>query len=166
MGLNKKGVTLTELIMVIVIVGVLAGGIGFFVVQAIDIYKFITFRNEDVSQARMAMNRMTREIRMLKDDHSVLTANSTDFEFNDMDGNSIEFQLSGNTLLRNSDILVDGIQIFQFTYWDIQGNELTNPAVSPDSTDIWRICIRMSIQTGDESMTIKSQAHPRNLFRQ
>lgn len=163
--LQRKGVTLIELIMVMVIVGILAGGISVFVVQGIDIYNFVTFRNEDLAQARMAIDRMAREIRMLKDDHSVMTATAAEFEFNDVNNDSIHFWLSGDSLLRNNDTLASGIQNLQFKYWDIQGNELTNPAVSPNATDIWRITIEMTIQRGDESMTVRTEAHPRNLFR-
>ncbi len=164
-GRGSEGVTLIEMAMVIVIISVLVGGLGWFIVRAVDTWIFVNFRSDIVSQGSIAMDRMVREILQLKDDKSVFTATSNDFKFDDVDDNSIEYKVSGTTLLRNNYVIANGLQSLEFKYYDVNGNELSSPDVSPNSTDIWRVVVKMTFQKGNEQATLQSQSHPRNLFR-
>ena len=109
-GRGSEGVTLIEMAMVIVIISVLVGGLGWFIVRAVDTWIFVNFRSDIVSQGSIAMDRMVREILQLKDDKSVFTATSNDFKFDDVDDNSIEYKVSGTTLLRNNYVIANGLQ--------------------------------------------------------
>ncbi len=154
---SRRGVTLIELIMVIVVVGALAGGLSFGIKEAIDLYQFLTFRNEIVSQGRMALMRMVREIRQIRDSDSIYTCQPSEIEFDDINSNRINFQLSGETLLRNADILADNVSSFIFTYYDLDGS----PAGS--CLDIYRIGIELEIRSGTQTKRLRSQVYPRNL---
>jgi len=167
-----KGVTLIEVIMAIVVVGALVGGVALFVTQAINIWKFVVIRNDQLGQGRVALDRMVKEIRLLKDSYSVTTAASDDFNFTafydyDGDGTSddvnVQFVISGTELFRNSDILCDSVATLQFEYYDVDNNLLGSPQVSPSETDIWRINITLTIDSGEEAITLYSQVHPRNI---
>jgi type II secretory pathway pseudopilin PulG len=156
------GLTIIEMVMVMVVVAALAGGIGWFVVRAVDTWNFLTFRSDEATQGRLALDRMVREIRQIKDKSSVNVATSNNLAFTDIEDASIEYSLSGSNLMRNSDILASGVSNLQFTYYDVNNNQLSSPQVLPDETDIWRIIIDLSIQSGDQSITLRSQVYPRN----
>lgn len=164
MKMNEKknswagGVTLIELTMVIVIVGVLAGASSMYIKETIDLWRFLSFRNEVVAQGRTALIRMEREMRQVKDKDSISTASATQFQFTDINDNSINFYLSGNNLMRNSDILANNVTTLNFTYFD---RDNTTPVA--DTSQIYRITITLGIQSGNQSNTLRSQVYPRNL---
>ncbi len=170
---RKKGVTIIELIMVIVIVGVLVGASSMYIKETIDLWNFLNFRNEVVSQLRTALLRMGREIRLIKDESSITAAQVSRLDFTDVNDNTISYQLSSGNLLRYfnsttaSDILAAGVQGLYFCYYDSDNNPICSPECncsvdSADLTNIYRIKIKMDIQSGDQSKHLESQIYPRN----
>ncbi len=167
---NKKGVTIIELIMVIVIVGVLVGASSMYIKETIDLWNFLNFRNEVVSQLRMALLRMGRETRMAK---NITTAQASRFDFTDMNDNTVSYRLSSADLLRyfNSttayDILAAGVQSVYFCYYDSNSNSICSPecncnVASADLPDILRVKIKMDIKSGNQTKHLETQIHPRN----
>ena len=160
------GFTIIEAVMAIVITGFIVAALGAmseFMVA--DTYKMIDFRNDVVNSAKRAFTMMAREIRQIKDDRSVLAANSGEFKFNDVDDTAIDYTLQGNNLMRNSDILCGFVRSLQFTYIDRSGNEISSPSVRPDKTDIWLVKIEINLKRGDEEKKEVMLIHPRNFFR-
>ncbi|MFH0790599.1 MAG: prepilin-type N-terminal cleavage/methylation domain-containing protein [Candidatus Omnitrophota bacterium] len=160
---NRRGVTLIEMIMAIVIVGVLVGVSSMYVKETIDLWHFLNFRSEVVSQGRIAMIRMGREIRQIRDNLSVYNASAIRFRFDDINGNNIDYQLIGNNLMRNSDVLASGVSSLGFIYYNSSNAVIPVPLVSPTATDIYQISITLFIQSGSQTKTLRSQIHPRNL---
>lgn len=160
---NKKGITLIELVMVIVIVGILASASAMYIKETVDLWRFLSFRNELVSSGRMALVRMEREIRQIRNDTCVYRASAAEFNFTDMHNATINYRLSGNNLLRNSDVLVSGVSNLTFIYYNETNQAIANPDVYPDPTDIRRININLTIQSGTQTKALSSQAYPRNL---
>jgi prepilin-type N-terminal cleavage/methylation domain-containing protein len=153
----NKGVTLIELIMVIVVVGVLAGGLSFGINEVIEVWGFLTFHNEIALQGRMALMRMGREIRQIGDSDSIYTCLPSEIDFNDINENRINFRFSGNTLLRNGDILADNVSGLIFTYYDEDGS------TADSCPDTYRIAIELQLSRGTQTLTLRSQIYPRNL---
>lgn len=160
---NNRAVTLIELVMVIVVVGVLVGVSSMYIKQTVDLWRFLSFRSEIVSEGRAALIRMEKELRRVFDGFSVYIAASTIFEFNDVNNNRITYRLLGNNLMRNADILADGVTSLVFTYYDRNNALIASPLVFPGQTDIYRINISLSLRSGNQSKILKSQVVPRNL---
>ncbi len=172
----KKGVTIIELVMVIVIVGVLASVASLYIKETIDLWRFLTYRSEVVAQGRMALMRMGREIRQVRDKNSITTADLSQFRFTDRGSVDIRYWLSGNNLMREASndgytyrVLAAGVSNLVFCYFDSDSLSACAPtaacACSPvaDTTVIFRIVIKMDISAGSETKHIESQVYPRNL---
>jgi prepilin-type N-terminal cleavage/methylation domain-containing protein len=160
-----RSYTLVELVMVIVIIGILAG-IGVpMLMQTVDAFSFSSrFQDNAVSSAIVAMNRMSKEIRRLLNDASITTATTSQLTFLDLGSNSIAFNRSGNTLMRNSDGLLDNVNPLNFTYYDDFGAVIAVPIVSPN-TNIRRVQVDFSILAGSNTLNFQFQTRPQNLRR-
>ena len=160
----ESGLTLVEIVMVIVIVGILAGGSMLYIRQIIELWDFTSFRSEIVAQGRVALGRMSRDIRQIRNSTSVFYANGTRLQFNDTDNVSINYYLSNNiNLMRNNDILAEGVSSLVFSYYNQTNQIIANPLVRPQETDIRRINIKLNIFSGDQNKTLETQIYPRNI---
>ena len=169
-SLQKKGVTLIELVIVIIIVGVLTGVSALYAREIVDLWRFINFRSEIVSQGRAALMRMEREIRQIGGKASVYAAGSSQLRFHDIYGNDIQYQWLSDpdpsvkgAIMRNGDILVKGVKSLVFTYYDQDNNPIASPPVSPSDTTIKRIGVTFVMLAGDQEKTLSAQIFPRNL---
>ncbi len=160
---SKKGLTLIEIVITIVIVGILVGGSMFYLRQVIDLWEFMSFRNEIVSQGRMALMRMSRDIRQIGNTASVFNANSTRLRFKDVNNVTLDYYFSSPDLRRNNDTLANGINALVFTYYNQTNQQIAVPLVSPQATDIRRIKIRLNMFSGSQNKTFETQVFPRNL---
>ncbi|MBU2035149.1 MAG: prepilin-type N-terminal cleavage/methylation domain-containing protein [Candidatus Omnitrophota bacterium] len=161
---KARGFTLIEAIMVIVIVGILAGGSSMYIKQVINLWSFQNFREEAVSQGRIALIRISREIRQIKDPYSVNAANQTVFSFVDYNNNTISYSLSGTALNRNSNLLISGVNNLAFSYYDDNNQPVVSPTLAPYRTNIYRINIDFQVQSGGQTKNLKTQVWPRNFI--
>ncbi len=163
-GVVRKGFTMVEMIMVIVILGIV-GGIGVtLILSASDALSFLTVRSDMDQSADVAMSRILGEIRRIRDNESINNATVSEFRFFDSDDTDIAYSLSSTDLMRNSDILASNLSGLTFTYYDENGDELIPPTFGIGTgTDIVRIKILLSFQMGDSAFSCQSQVRPRNL---
>lgn len=172
---SSQGVTLIELIMVIVVVGVLAGGLSLGINEVIELWGFLTFRNEIASQGRMSLMRMGREIRQIKDNSSINVAGAMQFQFDDINDNNItycradadcNYDINGGYLCRNNNIMASEVTNLALTYYAEDNSELTNvPLSAGDRQDVYRIVIILTLSniSVTRTLTLRSQIYPRNL---
>jgi len=160
-----NGFTLIEMVLVLSVVGLLsaAAAVGF--LPVFDSWEQGESRSEAADTLAVALSRMIEEISQMKDAQSVVIAGASDFQFTDVNSNSIRYRLSGDQLLRNSDILARGVQTLTFSYWDINNAAVTSPTLSPAATNLWRMSVTISGVKGSQTVTLESQIHPRNLKR-
>jgi len=178
---DKSGVTLIELIMVMVVVGVLGGGLSLGIKEAIDLYSFLTFRNEIVSQGRMALMRMAREVRQAKRRtpayEPIKQAETYLLRFIDTNDNDITYcradvncscDSNGDFLCRNNNTLASNIGNESgrplFRYYR-QGNDEIDPPPGTDEdgcSEIYRIAIELLISRDNRSLDVKTEIFPRN----
>lgn len=165
-GNGMKGYTLIELVVVMVIIGIIAGVGMPAILETVDAWSFASrFQDAGVGSCMAAAGRMSREMRRLQNDSAVTTATSSQFSFTDTDSAAITYNLSGNTLMRNSDGLADGVSALTFTYYDDAGNIIAAPLVNPDNTDIRRIVVDFSILAGTNTLNFQFQIRPQNIRR-
>jgi type II secretory pathway pseudopilin PulG len=121
---RSKGDTLMELIFVIVILGIVATIGSLIITRGINAF----FGGRDITradwQARVALERMTRDLREVRTPTStdITTFTATQFTYNDIFANNVSYTLSGTTLTRNTQPLADNISAVNFSYLQRDGN--------------------------------------------
>ena len=131
--MNQKGATLIELVISVVVLGIIAYILtDTFVYSSRSILAGNSARNA-TQGGRLAIDRMTREIRNIRDNNCVSMATGTTVSFVDAVNNSITYMWAGpgNSLMRNGNVLVDNVSNLTFTYYDSANppNAIARPRV-------------------------------------
>jgi type II secretory pathway pseudopilin PulG len=160
--MRRQSFTLIELVMVITVVGIVSILLAPFISTAVDAWIFNNSERDVIFSGRLAMNRMVREIRRIKNTSSITTFTQTEFDFVDISNTRIDFRQSAASLLRNNDELADKLANpggLTFTYL-----QSTNPdVVAAQKQDIRIVRIRLQLILGDSALNIQSSVRLRNL---
>lgn len=161
--MNKKGFTLVELILTILVMGIIAVVSAQVLMRGIDTYSLITSRKDALQRARMSMDRMTDELALVNS--ARLTAiGDTSISFTDALGAASDFRMvvtqTGQQLFRGSDFLSSGIGLIDFDFYQSNGGAAIVPA------NARRINIELTIQTvgGYGSIPLRAEVFPRNFM--
>lgn len=158
-----KGFSLIELIMIIVIVAVVGGLTAPFILQAIDAWVFATSDRDNIFNARLAITRMTREIRHASSiDEAFSSSNAITFT-HPVVGN-ITYMISPSPsgpyyLYRNSDILARNVDSLNLEYFSYVDGNLTSS--TPSAAKLVRITLK--ITSGSSTVSLRSMARCRNI---
>jgi len=155
---DERGYTLAELLTAMAVLGLLMSGLFLTLRQGQTVYLYGAGRAEVQQNARVALERMLRELRTAS---SVATADADDVQFTFLDDTNtlvtVEYSVAGTTLQRNQtvpavagqpDVLVGGVTGFTVTYYDIT-NTATTTATAVYAVDIL-------ITTGSDDATLAS----------
>lgn len=165
---SQKGFTLIELIMVIVITSIIASVAAMLILEGAKSYQKEVSYSDIHNQGRLAIERMTREIRSGRQASEVgttvigaITGNPTNsLIFTDVTGTTITYSLSGTTLNRTvsgtPSPLANNVTTLQFRHYDNAGNFTTVPA------NVWLIEIYLITSNAGESLPLRVRVHPRN----
>jgi prepilin-type N-terminal cleavage/methylation domain-containing protein len=168
-----RGWTLIEMVMVVVIFLVLVGLASNLVSGMFQSY----FNARDISnsdaQARVAFERMTRELRQIRSTSAtdLDVASSAQLRFIDTDGNGVCFYRDAvaNRLMRSADgpssacgttsaqplsDFVSGLNFFYFT------NDGQTTTVTPAT--VYYVTVKVSVLDNNVSDTLRATVHPRN----
>ncbi|MFA6169232.1 MAG: type II secretion system protein [Candidatus Margulisiibacteriota bacterium] len=149
----RKGFTLIENIMVILLIGILFAGVAVYIQESIDSWVFMSEQKELLLDARSAMARMTRELKTTNRNVNLTVHTSTEVTFRNIQNNSITFRQDGSALKRNTEILAENLLIprgLNFRYFDDAGSETSG------SNMIESIRIRLTIVSGQNKFVIES----------
>jgi len=164
--MRKNGFTLVELVIVISVVGIISTIVGSMLLGAIDAWVFKFNRNDILWDSRLAIDRMTREIRTIRNTTSVTTASSAQFRFIDAGNKDITYSLSSTNLNRTengiANLLAVDVSSITFTYYYANGTVIPAPAVSPSATDIRRVRINITLTKNGENVYLRSDASTKN----
>lgn len=151
-----RGFSLVELVIVIVILSIIAA-IGSKVIQA-GFNSYFTNQNVTTAnvQARLALERMTRDIHAINSSASITTASASQLVFTDVNGNAITYQLTGTQLMRNTQVLADGINTLTFSYLD------RNAAVTAVLANIRYVTVTLNITSGNVNYTLRTTINTMN----
>ena len=159
-----KGLTLIEMIITIVVTGILLGVLMFSIKGIMDLWNFWSFRSESVSQGRIAVMRMVREIRQVRNESTIFIADNSRLQFNDTNNQTIDYLWNGSNLTRNGNVLATGISNLNFTYYNISNAQLAPlPLNAASRLEIYMIGLGLTIVSGDQNKTLVTRVYPRNL---
>jgi prepilin-type N-terminal cleavage/methylation domain-containing protein len=167
---KSKGFTLIELIITIVITAIIAGMASLIIMQGVKAYTDEQSHSNVHYQAKLAVERMAREIRLIRSQTAVdvPTMNATDLLFCDVTGKAVEFQLAGITLNRREsatcspltwggwNALATGVAPLTFSYLQQDG---VNAAAA---TNLWYVAIDVTDVQGADTLRMRTRVHPMN----
>ncbi len=157
---QNKGFSLVELVLVIAIVGVVFAIGGSLLTEGFRAsYTGIETLRADW-QSRVALERMTRELRLIRNPRSLNISVPNQITFIDTSGEMITYRLNGNTLMRNNQSLADGISTLDFTYYNKNRNTITNLA---QFALVRFIRIHLVVTEGNMNYSFYTAVNPRNL---
>jgi prepilin-type N-terminal cleavage/methylation domain-containing protein len=166
---KKRGFTLIELVVTIVILGIVMGIGAEIIVNVLDSWNISTFRKHMLFDARMSVNRMTHELRQFnKKSLTLINPNCIEgyIYINPDTTQLLKFYFNGTNLMRDSNILASNVQSLHFTYWDANGTSTDDP---PDPNNIVdpnhglsRIRFRLGFQRGNQTLNYESGITMRN----
>ncbi|HCU05670.1 MAG TPA: hypothetical protein DIC51_05215 [Coxiellaceae bacterium] len=120
---QNKGFTLIEIIMVIVILGIVSSIAAPMIYEASQSASQQYKMTDVLDDARIALERMTREIRMVRSATAAdLSIGASTLTFTDVTASVITYTLSGSNLTRNGQILATHVTSLIFSYQDANGN--------------------------------------------
>ena len=154
---NPAGFTLIELVLVIVLIGIMVGLSAPFISTMIDAWMCNRTERDLVFNARLALNRLVREMRMA---NNITGFNSSFINFTDVFNNSISFYQSGSCLYRNNNELsskLDSLNGLDFTYLDINATPTSNV------TNIRMVRLKLNLTEEDSSIALESLVKFRNM---
>lgn len=154
-----RGFTVLEMVMVIVLLGIVAG-LGAIMLQGgFDAY----FAERDVSdaawQGRFAMERLNRELRAIRSATAgdLTMSPASEISFVDTTGTAMSYALSGTILTRNGQPLADGISSLNFSYIANDGK-----TTAADATQVYYVAASFTVIQGGASLPLRTLIHPRN----
>ena len=147
---DERGFTLTELLVVATVLGMILAGVVLIQMQGQQAYLFGSHRVEVQQNNRATLELIVRELRSAQAVTAV--ASATDLTFVDLNGTAIQYQLSGATLNRISGgtttPLIGGVQTLTMSYysaWNGAANTGTT-TTTPASVKL----VRLQLVTGTE----------------
>ena len=156
--MKNKGFTLIEMIVVIVLISIIAVVSSKMLASGLNAYLTEKYIIDAGSQARLALERMVRDIRAIRSPSDLTTATATQLVFVDVNGVTNTYTLSGATLTRNGQVLAEGISSLTFSYFD------NNGASTAVLANINYVTILLNINLQNVVFSIRTSVYPRNLL--
>lgn len=158
---DSAGFTLIEIVITIVLIAIISSIAAMIILQGVKTYSAEDSRSNMHYQARLAMERMTKEIRQIRSASTadIPTMTATDLRFTNVGGAIVEFTWTTPNLNLLANQLASGITAFTFKYYLVDG---TTPTA--DKTQMWFVEIILTAQQGTETLQMNSRVHPMNFY--
>ncbi len=156
---SQSGFSFLEMVMVIALIGIIAGVMAQMFVFGVDMFDATATRKDSMQGGRIAVEFMVQDLRAIADADDVTTATATSLTFYNIDSETINYSYSGGTLSRNSNTLLEGLSNFQLSYTDVDGVVLSTPVSTPG--DIWKISFSIDATVDGKPFHMESSVVPR-----
>ena len=159
---DQRGFTLTELLVVVAILGLMLATIVTVQMQGAQAYLIGSHRVEAQQSGRVALELMVRELRSA----TVVTAipSATDLTFVDENGTTIRYALSGAVINRTSagipTPLIGGVITFNMTYFSAFNGATNTGTTTADNTQVRLVLLQLVTGT-EESVASYSASNQR-----
>ena len=174
--MNSKGMTLIELIVVMVLLGTIGLFTFQFLGSSVETYIMVSNQAGLFAEAKLAMERMARDIRDAEsitwpeqgdsDPDDFITFKRTHATKWDIAGESITFRLTGSTLVKVKEspsvtsLMAENVSAFTVTR--AADDEDDDDDDDDDEIEI-EIEIVLTLSTGGENVTLHTKVYPKNL---
>ncbi len=159
---KQQGFSLIEMIMVILVLGILTAMASLLLSQGLNAFSSSSDLLDANAQGQVAIQRMARDIRLVRSPADISTATSGQFSFTDINNNAVSYALSGSSLnvTKNgsTQTLAVGVNSLTFTYYDRNG---TTPPASTAATRYIKIALVITQNNVNYSLT--TSLYTRNL---
>lgn len=155
---HQRGFTLVELVAVIVVLGIVAS-MGAIVMRD-GMLGYL--RGQEITRAdwqgRLALERITRELRDVAAPNysNIASCGTTAFAFSDITATAINYTQSGNTLLRNGLPLASNVSGLRF--YCLQSDVQATTTLA----NVYYVTVSMVVSTANTSATYRDTVKPRN----
>src|SRR5438552_8246954 len=150
--LDERGFTLAELLTALAMLATVLAAVVMIENGTLQAYVVGSNKTEVQQNARVALERMAREIRQTSAALTVATV--TNLGFVDQDTGATTYWLNGTALTRTSGgadaVVIGAVQALTFTYRDVNNNVLAAPVGTP--ANVYRVDI--TIQTASEDTVV------------
>ncbi|MFT5051543.1 MAG: prepilin-type N-terminal cleavage/methylation domain-containing protein [Chlamydiales bacterium] len=157
MRTNRQGYTLMEMVLVMVIMSTIGLVSSYAIVESMKTYALVAPSIDASYQARLASERLRRDIRELISTDTVSSMTATGLTFDDGTGTTIAYTFSGSDLLRNGDLLATGMSAFAFAYRKSDGT-LASAAV-----ELHLIEVDFTVRVAGKDHRLRTAVFPRAL---
>jgi len=158
---NQKGMTLLELIIVMVLIGIVSIFITGVMFYEINLFDSLSNRTDKLQISRDALRMISRDIRQIMAPDSISQAYLNSIQFDDVDDFTIAYTFLNNQIFRNGDLLQNSVQDLEFEYFDGSGNQLTSPVSNPSQIRTISINLTTSL-SNSQSFNLTTKIYPRN----
>lgn len=156
--MKKKGFTLVEAIIAIVITAIIALAIATYIREGIEAWRFLSGQKSLALTSRSAMNRVVKELRRIRRNTNITTWSTQEITFLDVDVQTVTFSQEGTSLLRNGEVLLDNLEDpggLQFSYLNETGSQAAT------SNDIQLVRCKLTVAKDDNRFILESAARIR-----
>lgn len=154
---KQTGFTLLELVLTTVLMGIIAVVLGQILFQGYQTFMTANNISEVDWQGLLAVERFAEDLKTIRSANDITSATATAFSFIGSNNASVQYQLSGTSLLRNSQPLANNVQSMNLTYLDKNG------ATTATSTAIRYISYNLSFTQSNLTTSFASLTATRGM---
>jgi hypothetical protein len=168
-GRKEMGVSLIELVIVIIITGIIVLAISPFLRTSIGSYYTVRVGKDAMQEARIGFNRLVNEIKRIPLPGNIFYADASTLQFSYVQSNGIisnqvnySYETTTKMLNRNGFRLIEAVSAFTLSYFASDGTAIT-PLYSTGT--VHRIRIDMTLGTGTRTYRLTEEIYPKAFGR-
>ncbi len=151
------GYTLIEMVLTVVVLSIIGLTSSKVIIESMKVYAQTAPTLDASYQAHLAVRHLQRDIRNMRDTSTITALTPTALTFDDVEGHTLEFNLTAGDLTRNGDLLARGVSSFGFRYFQQDGSVATGPG------NLHLIEIDLTVQVADQQQRSMAVVFPRSL---